>query len=152
MLRDYLLDLIQDPKTWTTLSLAYLASEWVIRLGMLAVVPFRRSPDAAKGWLLLVFFLPWPGMVLYWLIGRPKFPRWRRELLAQLLPRLGPLAQRLRHDPNLHRLELPDSLAQAGRLAQQLGMLPVLDGNTAELLPEYDPAIDRLAADIDAAQ
>ena len=40
--------------TWSAL---YVTSEWVIRLVMLVVVPFRRSPEAAKGWLLLVFFL-----------------------------------------------------------------------------------------------
>ena len=28
---------------------AYYVSEWAIRLGMLVVVPFRRSPEAAKG-------------------------------------------------------------------------------------------------------
>ena len=41
--------------SWATV---YLASEWIVRIIMLVVVPFRRSPDAAKGWLLFVFFLP----------------------------------------------------------------------------------------------
>ena len=48
--------------SWGTL---YLASEWVIRLVMLFYVPQRRSPAAARGWLLLIFFLPWVGLVLY---------------------------------------------------------------------------------------
>ena len=45
---------------WTYL---YLASEWLIRFGMLIIVPFRRSPEAAKGWLLFGFFLPWPALI-----------------------------------------------------------------------------------------
>ena len=61
-----------DPTTWAWI---FFASEWVIRLGMLAVVPFRRTPSAAKGWLLLIFFEPWIGLVLYFLIGRPTLPR-----------------------------------------------------------------------------
>jgi cardiolipin synthase len=36
-------------------------------------------------------------------------------------------------------------------LVQRLGGLPVLDGNTVELLPEYDATIARIVADIDQA-
>ena len=43
----------------------FLLSEWMIRLGMLAVVPLRRTPAAAKGWLLLIFFEPWVGLTPY---------------------------------------------------------------------------------------
>ena len=45
---------------------------WIKRYLLAAVplfailaVPFRRSPEAAKGWLLFGFFLPWPALVLY---------------------------------------------------------------------------------------
>ncbi|WP_363215838.1 PLDc N-terminal domain-containing protein [Mesorhizobium sp.] len=58
---------------------------------MLVVVPFRRSPDAAKGWLLLVFFLPVPALVLYFLIGRPSYPKWRRMRFARLARLMSPL-------------------------------------------------------------
>src|SRR5436190_23192945 len=61
---------------WT----AYFISEWTIRLIMLIHVPQRRSPAAARSWLLLIFLLPWPGAILYWLIGRPYVPRRRVEL------------------------------------------------------------------------
>jgi cardiolipin synthase A/B len=44
-------------------------------VGYCAVVPFRRSPAAAKGWVLLIFFEPWIGLLLYALIGhRPEAP------------------------------------------------------------------------------
>ena len=42
---------------------AYVASEWVIRVAALVVVPQRRTPSAARAWLLLIFFLPWPGLL-----------------------------------------------------------------------------------------
>ena len=70
----------------STWALLYLLSEWAIRLAMLVVVPVRRSPEAAKGWLLLAFFLPWPALSLYALIGRPTYARWRRERAARFPP------------------------------------------------------------------
>ena len=67
---------------WTAL---LIASDWAIRLVMLPIVPTRRSPDAAKGWLLFIFFVPWVGLLLYLLIGRPRLPRWRVERRAEYL-------------------------------------------------------------------
>ena len=58
------------------LGTAYLLAEWIVRLVMLGVAPLRRTPDAARSWLLLVFFLPIPGLILFLLIGRPRFPPW----------------------------------------------------------------------------
>ena len=55
--------------TWTW-SEAYYLSEWAIRLVMLFYVPNKRSPAAARTWLLLIFLLPWPGLALYGIIGR----------------------------------------------------------------------------------
>ena len=47
--------------SWTT---AYIAAEWVIRIAMLVYVPQRRTPAAARTWLLLVFFWPVVGLVV----------------------------------------------------------------------------------------
>ena len=61
-----------DPNFWAW---TFFVSDWMIRLAMLTVVPFRRTPAAAKGWLLLIFFEPWVGLLLNVLIGRAKLPR-----------------------------------------------------------------------------
>jgi hypothetical protein len=60
-------------------SLVYLISEWSIRLVMLVYVPQRRSAAATRTWLLLIFLLPWPGLVLYALFGRIYVPHRRIE-------------------------------------------------------------------------
>ncbi|MEP7183665.1 MAG: PLDc N-terminal domain-containing protein, partial [Betaproteobacteria bacterium] len=62
-------DFLADRHFWLT---AFVAAEWAVRISMLVVVPFRRSPDAAKGWLLLIFFEPSLGLLLYLVIGRPR--------------------------------------------------------------------------------
>src|ERR1700760_4971318 len=60
-------------------SLVYLISEWAIRLVMLVYVPQRRTAAATRTWLLLIFVLPWPGLLLYGLFGRIYVPRKRVE-------------------------------------------------------------------------
>ncbi|MCB8820459.1 cardiolipin synthase [Microvirga rosea] len=129
----------------------YFASEWLIRLAMLIVVPFRRSPEAAKGWLLFVFFLPWPALVLYHIIGRPNYPRWRRERFARLPVVFKGVADRVRALTERQEPELPENLKQAATLIQNLGRFPSVDGNSVELLCSYDESINRLIADIDRA-
>jgi cardiolipin synthase len=135
----------------STWALLYLLSEWVIRLVMLVVVPVRRSPEAAKGWLLLGFFLPWPALGLYLLIGRPTYPRWRRDRAARFSAVLRSSAAPVATDAQIS-LPVPASFVQATTLIQSLGHLPPLSGNRVELLADYVGVIDTLVADIDAAQ
>lgn len=134
--------------SWTSL---YLISEWVIRLLMLVIIPFRRSPEAAKGWLLFVFFLPWPAVALYLLIGRPAYPMWRRVQFAKLPHVLRGEVSRVRELSARQEPDLPANLTQAARLIQNLGHFPALNGNGAELLSCYNDTLDRIVADIDAA-
>ena len=119
---------------------------------MLVVVPFRRSPEAAKGWLLFVFFLPWPALALYLLIGRPTYPKWRRARFTRLPVVLQALKEQVEMVTARQEPELPANLVQATTLIQNLGHLPSLDGNCIELLSDYDGVIDRLVTDIDRAE
>jgi cardiolipin synthase len=136
----------------TFLSWAFFLSEWAVRLVMLSVVPFRRSPAAAKGWLLLIFFEPWIGLLLYLLIGRATLPRWRMERMSRLPEAMGHVLRRLADHPNVFHPRLGPELAQAVLLAENLGQMPVLDGNTAEILVDYDAILDGIALDIDRAE
>lgn len=131
------------------LGTAYYACEWIVRLVMLAVVPMRRTAAAARSWLLLIFFLPIPGLLLYLAIGRPRFPRWRAERFARLLPFFAQLSDRL-------AVAAPPVLAKTDEkvaaLACRLGRFPAVGGNHVEFLADYDGMIDRLVADIDGAR
>src|SRR5262245_28420636 len=138
-----------DPTLWAWI---FFLSEWAIRLAMLVVVPFRRTPAAAKGWLLLIFFEPWVGLVLYLLIGRARLPRWQREQLAKLPRAMAHVAARLANHPNVFHPEVGHALARAVTLAENLGQSPILGGNAVEVLVDYDETIARLVADIDQAE
>ena len=133
--------------SWFSDSQILYIVEWLIRLAMLLVVPFRRSAAAARSWLLLIFFLPIPGLLLFLAIGSPRFPAWRVERFQQMRGFLINLAARLRSVGAVISDE-----SEITALAERLGYLPAVGGNAIELLDHYDETIDRLIADIDAAK
>lgn len=130
----------------------YLASEWVIRIGALLYVPQRRPPSATRAWLLLIFFLPWAGLLLYLLIGRAYMPRRRFRVQKQLNELIGRLVPR----PASFEAEVSDAvsaeLLPALHLADRLSEYPIVGGNRFELLPQYDAAIERIVEEVEAAQ
>ncbi|OAI41745.1 hypothetical protein AYO40_02255 [Planctomycetaceae bacterium SCGC AG-212-D15] len=127
-------------------------SEWTIRLAMLVVIPFRRTPAAAKGWLLLIFFEPWIGLLVYVLIGRARLPRWQRSRLARAPEAMARVVGRLAHHPNIFHAAVSPALQQAVGLTQHLGGSPILGGNAMELLTDYNGTIARIVEDIDRAK
>src|SRR5690606_39680756 len=52
----------------------------VLRITALMFVPPGRRPTSAMAWLLLIFFLPVPGVLLFMLIGNPRLPKKRRDM------------------------------------------------------------------------
>ena len=134
---------------WGTL---YVASEWAVRIGALFYVPQRRPPNAARAWLLLIFFLPWMGLLLYLLIGRAYLPRRRLDVQRQIYDLIRKIAPRSQSfDAGVAHAVSPE-LLPALRLADQLSEFPVIGGNRFDLLPEYDAALARIAADVDGAK
>lgn len=123
------------------------AAEWALRLSALVVIPQRRSPSAARAWLLLIFFLPVPGLLLFLFIGNDRFPEWRKTRFQLLKPFINSTADALK--PFQAFLDTKQPVAD---LAAGLGGSPVTDGNKVELIDNYDEVIDRLVADIDGAR
>jgi len=134
--------------TWGAL---YVASEWIIRLAMLFYVPQRRSPAAARAWLLLIFFLPWVGLILYAIFRRADLPRARLEMQHNASRLIRALQPRILGQ-TLVEPELPAEYQPAVKLTQALGDFAVCGGNRFDLITDYHVAIDRLVADIEAAQ
>jgi cardiolipin synthase len=131
---------------------AYVASEWVIRVAALIVVPQRRPPSAARAWLLFIFFLPWPGLLFYALIGRAYMPRRRLDVQQQIYETIRRIEPRALSGDAVAAPAVSPELLPALRLAEQLSEFPVMGGNRFELLPVYDAAIERIIGDVDAAQ
>jgi cardiolipin synthase A/B len=124
--------------------LLYDIVEWVIRAVALIVIPFRRKFTAAA-WLLLIFFLPIPGLLLFLMIGQPRFPQARIDRFKQLLPSFELVAEALRKSQ-------PRRRSPVAAFAERLGHFPATGGNRVDLVDDYDEVIRRLIEDIDGAQ
>ncbi len=138
-----------DVFSWTQL---LFVSEWAIRLTMLPVIVLRKEkPATCLAWLAIVFFEPWIGLGLYLLIGENRLGRQR-------------LARRRSRRPQLDAFACPQAEASyvidgdakecdvLVHLAEHVGGLPVVSGNSLFLMSDTDVVIDRLIADIDAAR
>jgi cardiolipin synthase len=130
--------------TW---GIVYEVLEWTIRIGALVVIPFKRKATATA-WLLFLFLLPVPGLLLFLAIGQPRFPRWRTERFKKLRPFFDSVSRALRA-AKAARL---GSVADTAGLASRLGAFPPVAGNTIELIDDYDGLIRRLIDDIDTAK
>jgi len=134
--------------TWGT---AYVISEWLVRIVMLIYVPQRRSPASARAWLLLIFFLPALGLILYALIGRAYLPPRRLAQQARILELMQKMPQRVPGPDHCVAQSAPE-IAEGARLARNLGSFDVAGGNRIELLPRYQASLDRLVHDIHTAR
>ncbi len=133
-------------------SLAYVISEWAIRLAMLPVVTRRRSPSGATAWLVVIFFIPWAGLFLYVLLAGRRLGKRRIERHAAVLDAMKDVDRLAVQRPHIVQPDIEPAQQQFVHLAENLGSMPILGGNDAELLTDTDEVIDRIVADIDAAQ
>jgi cardiolipin synthase A/B len=132
-------------------SLLYLISEWAIRLIMLVYVPQRRSAAASRTWLLLIFLLPWPGLVLYAIFGRIYVSKRRIALQLRASQHIREVQAQMA-ERAFAQSKLPPDSAAIALLASRLGDFDPFGGNNIELLTNYDAAIDRIVADIQSAR
>jgi cardiolipin synthase len=132
-------------------SFLYLISEWTIRVVMLVYVPQRRSAAASRTWLLLIFLMPWPGLVIYAIFGRIYVSKFRlaRQIRASQQIR-AVQAQMGRRSYNRPEIAANDDALVS--LATRLGDFEPFGGNQLELLTDYAATIDRIVADIDQAR
>src|SRR5579864_3336370 len=108
---------LENGTTWAAL---HLATDWLIRLVMLVYVPQRRSPAAARSWLLLIFIFPIPGVILYSIFGRPFLSSHRIQLQQRAAHLLRTTGRQVLQQYAARR-ELPGPFAQEVTLAQNLG-------------------------------
>ena len=126
-------------------------------IGILAffIIPANRKPGEATAWLLLIFLAPILGAILFLLLGSPKLSKWRREQQQHMNERIKEFAEEAEQIPALAPIvdpPLPARYEPHVNLITQLTGMPVMAGNTVELLSDYVGAVDRIVQDIDAAR
>lgn len=119
---------------------------------MLVEVTRRRQPKSAMAWLLVIFFIPWVGLVLYIFIGRNRLPQRRIGIHSRLLTELQTVRNRFKNHPHIVHPHLNQDQISTVTLAQRLGYMPILGGNDMELISGSEDLINKLIADIDIAK
>lgn len=132
----------------TSVNVALIAH---IVIGFVAtvLVSANRRPSAAIAWVLAIIFIPFLGAAAFLLVGVGRLPRRRREKQREvtdlILARTDGLTQLS------HREDWPGWLASAVALNRNLGALPMVGGNTVDLLDDYTGSFDAMITEIDAA-
>jgi cardiolipin synthase A/B len=135
--------------TSSDLSLLALILHLVVVLSASVALAANRRPSSAIAWIMAIIFLPLFGVAAFLLVGFGKLPHHRREKQREvnelILSGSATVAQRI--SP-----ETPEWLASAVQLNLNLGALPMVTGNTAELIEGYEDSFAAMVADIDAAR
>lgn len=132
--------------TWTL-----IAVDWTIRLLLGARIILRRSSVGfTLAWLAVVLLLPVLGAVIYLLLGERRLGTRRARRIAELRAPYGRWLEQLAADfPVNHTPGGPAGLIR--RQARGAVGMPVLPGNTLELIADANQFLDRLLADIQGA-
>ena len=140
---------------WSVVEIVLTVIGYLIPIVALFIVPVNRKPTAATAWLLVMFVLPYVGLVLFLVIGSPKLPRWRRAQQRAMDKRIEALTAQIQEVPQTALMvepPIPPRFEPFTQLASNLGGLAAVDGNSVELLDDYPAIFQRIAASIDTAR
>ncbi len=139
---------------WNWITIFWVLS-YLIGILALFIIPANRKPGEATAWLFLIFLAPMLGAILFLLLGTPKLSKWRRDQQRAMNERIKDFAEEAEQIPELSLIVDPPLSSRfephVNLIAELTGM-PVMAGNTVELLPDYVCAIDQIVRDIDAAK
>jgi cardiolipin synthase A/B len=136
-----------DATWWVVL---VLIVDIVVRVTAIIVVPRNRRPTAAMAWLLAIYFIPLIGVLLFLVIGTPKLPRKRRRKQEAINQYIRETSVGL--DFGTTRPEAPLWFQQVVTLNSNLGALPLVGDNAAQLIGDYQDSLDAMATAIRGAK
>ena len=121
-----------------------------IRVLALIFVPRNRRPQTSLAWLLLIFFQPYIGILLFLLFGRARLPRNRRRRQREVNDYILETTEgfdKVRRDP-----PWPSWLEPIVELNRKLGSMPLVGGNTAHMWADNQVSLDAMTAEIGLAE
>ncbi len=141
--------------SWDVNALITIGIFWIVGIVLLFLVPRNRKPSSATAWLLLMYVIPFLGIIIFFLIGSPKLPKRRRAMQSTMNDTITQaVAEAQSHDEFDSLLEppIPPRYEPFVKLNTHLGGLPAFAGNSVELLPDYLANLECIAQEIDRAQ
>ncbi|MBF4571513.1 cardiolipin synthase [Herbiconiux sp. VKM Ac-1786] len=130
-------------------ALLLLLLDLAIRIGSIIVIPRNRRPSTAIAWLMAIFLIPYVGFLLFLLIGSYKLPKSRRDkqhAINEFIVETTEGIERVSENT-----PWPPWFKNVVELNRTLGAMPLVGGNNATLVGDYDESIRQMTADIDKA-
>lgn len=129
--------------------------QWSLRIIMaLVILKHRKTPADATAWLMLVFFLPEVGAVLYLFLGFNTLGRSRTKRHSQTVEAMSSEAQvAVLNHVMVQAIQVTDpDQKQVMKQAESLGGMPTVVGSYIELVGRSSDFDDRLIQDIQQAK
>lgn len=120
-----------------------------IRIAAIIIIPRNRKPSAAMAWLLAVFLIPFAGIVFFLLLGSSKLPRKRREKQAAINKIIAGESAGI--GAGAVRADWPPWLSSIVEQNRNLGAVPIVGGNAASLIGDYDRSIAEMTTEINSS-
>lgn len=134
-------------------TMLFFGLHWLIALALsIRVISQQKNSGVSLAWISVLFFVPYAGIVAYWLIGERRMCRTRARRASQL-------SQYYRDHLAVHEGTAigrnmpgePELSAISSLIDYHIGM-QAYKGNTLELLASADQVFDRLVCDIENAK
>ncbi|MCG8511553.1 MAG: PLDc N-terminal domain-containing protein, partial [Rhodospirillales bacterium] len=130
-----------------------IIGEWGIRIVMVPVILRRRfESSTAMAWLLLIFFLPWVGLPVYWLVGVSFLGKRRARSHRRVMGQSQSHGRVEKLAPHVTRPPIAPEQRNMIIQAEQMSGNAIVGGNAVELLPTSRELFDQFIADLDAAE
>ena len=130
---------------------------WILTIAHITIavaaavyIAANRKPSSAIAWILAIVFIPYLGISFFLLIGNWRLPKHRRDKQAYVSKVFIDRTEGLTLAS--HPDDWPDWLPTIVTLNRNLGALPMVGNNTAELYPVYRESIQAMADAIDTAE
>ncbi|MEO7348485.1 MAG: cardiolipin synthase [Terrimesophilobacter sp.] len=127
-----------------------VAIDFTVRVLAVIYVPRNRRPQTAMAWLLAIFFLPYLGIILFLIFGSRHLPKARRdkqdEINQYILDTTEGMDQLTHEDP------WPGWLEPIAELNRNLGAMPLVGGNDAQLFSDYSESLQAMTDAIGGAR
>ena len=132
---------------WLSVSLILL--DLAIRLTVIFWLPYNRKPVVALGWLMAIFYIPYVGLLAFFIFGSNLLPRHRRSRQRTMNELIRDTIEG--QEAVLGSPVLSEPARVAANLNYKLGALPLIGGNSFELRHDNNAALQEIAEKIDQA-
>lgn len=112
----------------------------------------HRQPASRMAWIVVVFALPFVGMIGYLLLGETSIGRGRAERMRKAEGEIPDVALTPGWDGAALQAAVPDIYRHLFQTGQSINGFAPVGGNHARLMQDSNTAIDSMVADIDAAK